>query len=359
VHITDGREFLEHTTQTYDLILFALPDSLTLVSGQASLRLESYLFTIEAMQSAKQRLRPGGSFSMYNTYRQTWLVDRLASTLQQVYGRTPCLRHYGLTSVVMTDSATAGTLSCQATWQPANGAFIPAAATDDYPFLYLETPSMPSLYVWTLLLIAVAAVIFVRIAGGPLRPMGQFIDLFFMGGAFLLLETKSVVQFALLFGTTWFVNALVTAGVLVAVFAAVEVSRRVEIRRPALLYVGLLAALVVAWAVPPESLLSLSLLPRFVVAVIIAFAPIFLANMVFAQRFRNTGDSTTAFGANLLGAIVGGVLEYVSLIVGYRWLLVVVALLYGLAFLTGRGHLRAAGPTTGRTPQPVGQARSR
>jgi hypothetical protein len=66
-----------------------------------------------------------------------------------------------------------------------------------------------------------------------------------------------------------------------------------------------------------------------------------LANMVFAQRFRDTGDSGTAFGANLLGAVLGGTLEYLSLIVGYRWLLVVVALLYGLAFITGRGHLRA------------------
>jgi hypothetical protein len=75
--------------------------------------------------------------------------------------------------------------------------------------------------------------------------------------------------------------------------------------------------------------------------VVIAFAPIFVANMVFAQRFRDTGDSGTAFGANLLGAILGGTLEYLSLIVGYRWLLVVVALLYGLAFITGRGHLRA------------------
>jgi hypothetical protein len=71
----------------------------------------------------------------------------------------------------------------------------------------------------------------------------------------MLLETKNIVQFALLFGTTWFVNALVTAGVLVAVFAAVEVSRRVVVRRPALLYAALLAALIVAWAVPPSSLL--------------------------------------------------------------------------------------------------------
>jgi uncharacterized membrane protein YqjE len=171
--------------------------------------------------------------------------------------------------------------------------------------------------------------------------MTGYVDLFFMGAAFMLLETKNIVQFALLFGTTWLVNALVMAGVLVAVLAAVEVSRHVVVRRPALLYAALLAALVVAWAVPPESLLTLSPLPRFAVAVVIAFAPIFVANMVFAQRFRTTGDSGTAFGANLLGAILGGVLEYSSLIAGYRWLLVVVALLYGLAFVTGRGHLRA------------------
>jgi SAM-dependent methyltransferase len=339
-HITDGREFLEQTTQTYDLILFALPDSLTLVSGQASLRLESYLFTIEAMQSAKQHLRPGGSFSMYNTYRQTWLVDRLASTLQQVYGRTPCLRHYGLTSVVMTDSATAGTLSCQATWQPAKGAFIPAAATDDYPFLYLETPSMPSLYVWTLLLIAVASLIFVRIAGGPLRPMGQFIDLFFMGGAFLLLETKSVVQFALLFGTTWFVNALVFIGVLVAVLAAIEISRRRTFRRPRLLYAVRLLCLAVAWLVPLDRLLTLDFVPRFVCAVLLAFTPILIANIIFAQRFKDVVESVTAFGANLLGAMLGGVLEYTSLLTGYRALLILVAALYGLSLLTSPGLVR-------------------
>ena len=42
----------------------------------------------------------------------------------------------------------------------------------------------------------------------------RYLDLFFMGAAFLLLETKSIVQFALLFGTTWLVNSLVFAGIL-------------------------------------------------------------------------------------------------------------------------------------------------
>lgn len=44
-------------------------------------------------------------------------------------------------------------------------------------------------------------------------------------------------------------------------------------------------------------------------------------------------------------------MEYLSLIVGYRWLLVLVAALYGLAFLTGRQHLHTAGPALTRTPQ--------
>ena len=77
----------------------------------------------------------------------------------------------------------------------------------------------------------------------------------------------------------------------------------------------------------------------------IAFAPIFLANMVFSQRFRDTGDSTTAFGANLLGAVIGGILEYLSLIVGYRWLLALVALLYGAGV-----HHRAGPPAGRRAP---------
>jgi spermidine synthase len=352
VHINDGRAFLEQTHAKYDMILFALPDSLTLVAGQSSLRLESYLFTVQAVEAAKAHLNPGdGLFAMYNYYRTPWLRDRLANTVQVAFGHTPCVDDEGFSLSMISVSTNPSVLHCSAAWhRPAN---VVPPATDDHPFVYLDGNSIPWLYRITLALILLASIVLVRPAAGPYRRMAGFVDLFFMGAAFMLLETKNIVQFALLFGTTWFVNALVTAGVLVAVFTAVEVSRHVVIRRPALLYAALLAALIVAWAIPPGALLSLSPLPRFTVAVIIAFAPIFLANMVFAQRFRDTGDSTTAFGANLLGAILGGVLEYASLIVGYRWLLVFVAVLYGLAFLTGWRHLRSAGSTATRTSQPL------
>jgi hypothetical protein len=93
--------------------------------------------------------------------------------------------------------------------------------------------------------------------------------------------------------------------------------------------------------VPPDALLGLDFVPRFAAAVALAFAPVFLANLVFAERFRDTAQTTVAFGANLLGAMLGGVLEYAALIVGYRALLVVVAGLYLLALATGRRYLVA------------------
>lgn len=341
VHIGDGRAFLHRTDRTYDLILFALPDSITLVSGQSALRLESYLFTVEAVEAVRDRLRPDGTFAMYNYYREPWLVDRLAATVTEAFGQRPCVgvgdRGGVFASIAVAEEA--GTLQCDTIWQPVSDA-VPEPSTDDHPFPYLRDRGLPSFYVLALAFIVLASLIGVRTAAGPYRRMAPFTDLFCMGAAFLLLETKHVVQFALLFGTTWFVNALVFAGVLVSVLAAIEVARRYTPRRPGVLYVLLGVALAVAWAVPNEALLGLSSVPRFIAAVGLAFTPIFLANLIFAERFRDVASSTAAFGANLLGAMVGGVLEYFALVVGYKSLIFVVAALYGLAFLTGRRHLR-------------------
>ncbi|MDP9023501.1 MAG: spermidine synthase [Actinomycetota bacterium] len=339
VHVDDGRAFLERTDRRYDLILFALPDSLTLVSGQSSLRLESYLFTREAIDEARAHLAPGGVFAMYNYYRQGWLIDRLARTLHESFGQPPCIdavgSEVGLALLTASDDPTV--LRCPSFWAGADAA--PPPVQDDRPFLYLRTRRLPGMYLFALALILAASVAAVRVAGGPLRTVGRYLDLFFMGAAFLLLETMYVVQFALLFGTTWFVNALVFTGVLLAVYLAIEVAKRVRFRAPARLYVALAAAFGIALAVPQHVLLELEPVTRFAAASTLAFAPIFLANLVFAQRFKHVGASTTAFGANLLGAMLGGLLEYGAIVVGYRALLVAAGLLYGLAFLTGRHHL--------------------
>jgi hypothetical protein len=351
--VGDGRSFLERTNNTYDMIMLALPDSLTLVSGQGSVRLESFLFTQQAMQAAKDRLNPDGAFAMYNYYREPWLLDRFAGTLQDVYGQAPCLytgptaRDQVIGGLSMLVAGTdPSTVVCHGdgtrVWQPSGEVVAPA--TDDRPFPYLKTPSIPSRYLWTLGLILLVSAIAVRLAGGRFGAMHGYLDLFFMGAGFLLLETKSVVQFALLFGTTWFVNALVFAGVLLTVLCAIEVEQRTGVRKRTLLYPLLFVGLLIAALVPVSWLLSLETVPRFFVATALAFFPVFIANLVFASRFRDTADPTTAFGANLLGAMLGGVLEYLSLITGYRGLLVVAALLYALAWIFGARKL--GGETT-------------
>ena len=211
-----------------------------------------------------------------------------------------------------------------------------APAVDDRPFLYLRDRSIPDRYLVTLGLILLVSFAFVRVAGGSTTPMWRYGDLFCMGAAFLLLETKSVVQFALLFGTTWFVNALVFAGVLLSVLAAIEVERRLRIGRPRLLLGSLLVGLLVAGVVPTSALLELAGGPRFIAAAAIAFLPVFVANLIFAERFRDAAEPAAAFGANLLGAMVGGALEYASLLTGYRALLLLAAVLYCAAFWLGR-----------------------
>src|SRR5262249_49878898 len=89
VHIDDGRNFLRSTERQYDLVIYALVDSLVLHSSYSNLRLESYLFTEQAFRDVKRCLKPGGRFVVYNFFRQGWLVHRLEKTLGQVFDTPP------------------------------------------------------------------------------------------------------------------------------------------------------------------------------------------------------------------------------------------------------------------------------
>ncbi len=329
-HVNDGRAFLENTQRKYDLILFALPDSLALVNGASQIRLESFLFTEEALRSARDHLKPDGGFAMYNFYRQNWLIDRLAGTAASAFGHEPCVDKFTAHQAVVTVAIHQANQQCGSAYQmPAH---VVAPATDNAPFLYFRGGGIPQIYVWALLGILAVSVLLVRTVGGPLRQMRPYSDLFFMGTAFLLLETKNVATFALLFGTTWLVNAMVFAGVLVIVLAAVETTRRFRTPPLPVVFAGILAALALAWVVKPEYLLGLPFAPRLLTATLLAFLPIFLANVAFAKRFRDTADAQEAFGVNLLGAIVGGCLEYAALLTGYNNLLIVTAAIYLIAF---------------------------
>jgi SAM-dependent methyltransferase len=339
--VNDGRAYLRTTDKRYDLVIFALPDSLTLVSTAANIRLESFLFTEEAFASVRDHLKPGGVFVVYNLYRQPWLIEKLGNELKDVFGASPLVRLYFSTSAALADGpavidlAGAPPPGDSVDAIPDAGAPTPRPATDDWPFLYLRTPFIAPYYLLALFLILDVAAVAVLLGARATRTsLRRFSPHFFvLGTAFLLLETRSLVSFSLLFGTTWVVNSLAFFGILASVLVAILVNARFPIRRPAILYAGLFVALAVSFLIPPEQLILDPPWLRYVLAGVLAFAPVFFANLVFSYSFRDTKTADMAFSSNLLGAMLGGALEYLALLTGYRLLLVLVAGLYLLAWL--------------------------
>jgi SAM-dependent methyltransferase len=344
VHVNDGRAFMRGSNQQYDLIVFALTDSLTLVSSTGSVRLESFIYTEEALAEARDQLSPDGVFVMYNLYREPWLVAKLDGMITDVFGHQPLLKLPERSNAVL--AAGPAVVSLPGGQPPGDsvdalpdvGLPTPKAATDDWPFLYLRTPGIAAYYIGALaflLLFAFGAVVTgARVTTTPLRRFSP--HFFVLGVAFLLLETKSLVSFSLLFGTTWIVNALAFFAILASVLFAILVNARFRPRDPRILYAALFVAIAVAYLVPADALLIDPPELRYALAAAIAFAPVFFANLVFTYSFRDTASADMSFASNLLGAMVGGALEYVALVTGFQPLLLIVAGLYATAFLLAR-----------------------
>ena len=368
VVINDGRSFLQNTTERFDLIIFALPDSLTLTSSNTSLRLESFLLTQESINAARSKLAPNGMVMLYNYYREQWLMEKIANMAGHAFNQEPFVSTYGgwgRAAVIMAGprlhDLPPGKFGPYQERQPSPDSkrlgvigegYYPLTnitrATDDWPFLYLREHSFPLIYVAGLAMIAIFAFggIFSLAPRGVLRRFDW--HMFFLGVAFMLLEVKSLTTFALLFGSTWLVNSLVFFAILCSVLLAVLVNRWLSIRRITPFYLLLFAILVLNLVLPPEALLLSNPVARYLLASVLAFAPVFIANLIFANSFRDSVTADIAFASNLIGIMVGGALEYLSMLIGYRFLLVPVIVFYGCALL-----LRHCRSTAAATPAEI------
>ena len=357
----DARHFLRTTPTRYDLVVFALIDSLTVQSSFSGVRLESYMFTKESFEAVRERLSPRGVMVLYNYFREKWLVDRLANTSADVFGREPLGHMHQDRAYLAVMLAGPRVLELRAppplppdvlaynqsqAPSPARPLARDASvvlATDNWPFLYMRAPELPSHYLYALALVLVVSVIAVWLARGQTLtpglnsvPATWSWHFFFLGAGFMLLETKSIVQFALLWGSTWSSASLAIASVLVMALASALVVSRVEIRRRGLIAIALLALIALNYAIPVGRVTFDSRLAESIFYGLLVFSPVFCAGLMFSSSFKESSETATDFGANLLGAMVGGVGEYLSLLAGYRFLLILVAICYVLAMVSRR-----------------------
>jgi SAM-dependent methyltransferase len=383
IQIGDGRSFVRNTPKTYDLVSYAVVDSLVLHSGYSSLRLESFLFTEQAFRDIKQKLKPNGVFAMYNIYRQGWVVARLARMAEKVFGTKPLVlslpyqseitpegdqkNHLTLLLVGLSPSSRLDGILAKFNgsgffwanekpkWNEDFNAFGPGPPevqgarakdwqkiglaevdtsgvkwlpTDDWPFLYLREPTIPALNLRWMFLVVILSLallsLFVPLRSS--RPNGQ---MFFLGAGFMLLETKGVVQMALLFGSTWVVNSIIFFAILVMILLSnLFVLLFRPSRRWTLYYALLIAALLINYLIPMNSYLGLSGLARAVLSCTLVFAPVFFAGIIFALAFRDSQRPEIDLGSNIAGIILGGLSENLSLATGFNSLLLLAILFY-------------------------------
>ena len=341
-YVADGREFLARPGGKYDLIVYGLPDSM-FTNDRSNLRVESFIFTREAFESVRSRLTDDGVLVVYNYYRVPWLIEKIRGMLRDSFGQEPYVKQFldkdGKPASLYPAALAVGPgLALPA---PAKAA-MPSPATDDWPFLYLTGRVLPRPYVNALagvgalsLGLVLGALAWMRRRerqGGHEANEGEdgalLATLFFMGVAFVLLETRSVVTFGLFFGSTWWNNVVVFAAIHVSVLLAVLVNARFPSIPRRAMAAALVASLLFAWALPPSMLLVGGTATRAVLAGAVAFLPIFCANVLFASVFKSAKEGRVSYAFNLLGGMLGGLLEYVSLLIGYRALVVVALALY-------------------------------
>jgi hypothetical protein len=346
--VDDARAYFgrQSETEQFDVVCYGLLDSHAMFSSMSSLRLDNFVYTREGMSAAWRRVKGDGVLSVsFSVYAGDWMFYRIMGLVKEATGLQPIVVRHGYNYAATFLAGRKLTLAQVQAVAPeaTTGERIPVSIripSDDWPFLYLRPNTMPWTYITVFLLVAASAGYSVRrVFGRSLFSRGRFDpQMFLLGAAFLLLETRAVTQLSLLFGSTWIVNTSVFGGVLAMVLAANTLAARTSRYRRELWY-GLLAlSLIALWLLPLDPLFELE------IAGLAVAVPVFFAGIIFSSELRLRADAAAALGSNLCGAVVGGLLENLSMLAGLKAVVMLALLFYlGSMLIAMRQPLAAPG----------------
>jgi SAM-dependent methyltransferase len=345
LHLTDARAFLKRTQRQYDLIIYGFLDSHTQFSDYSNMRIDNFVYTEESFREARRHLRPDGVIFVQFEVNRPWMRQRLAAILAKTVGKPPLVffapSTYGVGGTCFVASASdrveralqndPGLAQLVRDGAPPSAPSTPVVLnTDDWPYLYHEGRWIPAtFYAVGALLLLLAIGLYTTIPQARAKLPSLFF--FSMGAGFLLLETQTISRLALYFGTTWQVNGIVIASLLSTLLLANVVAQRYASRLPRVgLCAGLMGGLLAAYMSPFERLAAPAAAIGTLMALVFA-VPVFFAGLLFAAEFRDTRSPSAALGANMIGAVVGGLLENLSFIFGMKALLLVAMVVYACA----------------------------
>jgi SAM-dependent methyltransferase len=373
----DARAYFASAQDRFDVISFGLLDSHT-TSAMTNARLDHFVYTRESLRRARSLLAPGGIMVLSFESQKPYITDRMAAALHEVFGEWPLAfkvpqTAYGWGGVMLIagdlarvrdqvqgDARLSALVERWQTEGPVRLTGTTRVATDDWPYIYLESPRIPVLFyllagLMVLLLAHAAHKLKLKApAEGRWRESAHF---FFMGAAFLLLEVQNISKAAVVLGSTWMVNAVIISSILAMVLLANLVAGRWPAMKVEIAYAGTLIACGALYVFDMASLGALPGVARTVLVGAWAAAPMFFSGLVFVRSYATSERKDEALGANLLGSLVGGLLQSVTFLVGLKALLLIVAACYVAAYLT-----RPRGAVTGEkaaSPTPQGASAGR
>ncbi len=342
----DARSYFKKTQRKYDIIVYGLLDSHALFSSMSNLRLDNYVYTLESFEEARNHLKENGVIALTFSVWKEWIAARIANMLEEVFHEEPlCFETDYDNGIMFVAGPGLNGLRNHPPPDVDPGIFSsrvikdilasPAGrlplTTDDWPYLYLKEKRIPVPYLKMLAItLGLSLVLILLIIPESKRISPPF---FFLGSAFLLIEFKSITDMALMFGSTWLVNSFVISCILLMILGANYAVSRFEPKKLTLVYALLGLALLLNYLIPVSSFLEQSLLVRGMLGGAFLSLPIFFAGIIFATLLKRFPRIEIAFGSNLLGAVIGGLLEYSSLIYGLRNLFILAGLLYALSYI--------------------------
>ncbi len=341
---TDARAFIRQTKKRYDLIVYGVLDSLTLLSDRSGgIRLDSYVYTVEAFREARARLKKGGMICLtFGGGLNDELGSKIFMMLKEAFdGRDPisykAAYGYGFSFLagegVSKDILKSRPLLEDTTEMFSGNRMGTDIGTDDWPFFYMPYRQYPRSYANMMIIFGIISLVYVFQlipgAGG-----GFSAPCFFLGAGFMLVETKGITELALVYGSTWIVvSAVILAILIMAFFANLFVMKMGRIPSPSTTY-GLLLAALVAGLI--STFLPQGKLPPVVgrmVMTMLLTLPLFFAGFAFSTELNRSVSVPVALSSNLLGAMLGGFLEYNSMYYGFRMLYYIAFIMYCFAFV--------------------------
>ena len=332
VHVNDARAYFNSTKKKYDLVVFAYLDSHTMFSSFSSLRLDNYVYTLESFQAARKLLKPNGTMILSFVGGTPFVNERLYAMLDSAFGEPPVVVNTGYDGSGNSYVEGAAKEAARRLPYPEISAALrkpdPILATDSWPFLYLDHRAIPNSMIVLLIAIIIATRRVLKSAlGGDWVKNVEYRQMFFLGAAFMLLETKGITQLSLLFGSTWTVNAAVIATFLTMGFVANLWVMRRSVSLP-ISYGLLFAALVAGAVISPARFSASSDAIRLTAGCVLVGLPVLFSGIVFSSAFKSVPHPEKALAVNLFGAIAGGILENVVMLGGITSLSVLAVLLY-------------------------------